>query len=352
MSASKSAEGGHVEAPASPIAAKKHAMTATWHKQDPSTWNFSQRLFIWFDILQQGATTPQPPVHPKTDKVPYYPIHKQWMWIIPRAIVPLAMQRIFMEVTGKTFHPVFAFFYYALAYKFFAIACIRVFNKMGQKYGFLDGDHPRDGVPDQYCSKVFWSLIGTVSIRPLFASFLFYDRNEKPTLSLWFPVQMFMYSIILDFWFYWYHRAMHEVPWLWKHHRLHHVTKHPNPLLSAFASDEQDWGDILIIPLLTWLVFPINFPTWFMAQQMIIYTESMGHSGVRVMFITPMTGYILKYFDMELCLEDHDLHHRNGWKHSFSYGKQTRAWDKIFGSTRDRIECKADNVNFNDAVRI
>lgn len=97
-----------------------------------------------------------------------------------------------------TFHPAFAFFYYAVAYKFFALSCVKVFNKMGQKYGYFDGSHPRDGVPDQYVSKVFWSMIGTISIRPLFAAFIFYNRNEKPNLSIWFPVQMFMYSVVLE----------------------------------------------------------------------------------------------------------------------------------------------------------
>jgi hypothetical protein len=100
-----------VASDASPqVSPKKHAMTATWHKDDPSTWDFIQRLIIRLDVLQQGANTPHPPVHAKTDKVPYYPEYKQWMWIIPRAIIPLAVHRAFMEVTGKTFHPAFAFF--------------------------------------------------------------------------------------------------------------------------------------------------------------------------------------------------------------------------------------------------
>ena len=174
---------------------------------------------------------------------------------------------------------------------------------MALRYGYFDGSHKRDGVPDLYSGKIFWSMIGTVTIRPLFATFLVYDREEKPTLSAWFPVQMFLYSAVLDFWFYWYHRGMHEVPWLWKFHRLHHVTKHPNPLLSAFADREQEWCDILVIPLLTWLVVRFDFATWFMAQQMIIWTEIFGHSGIRLYWQTPMTGYILRWFDMDLCLE-------------------------------------------------
>lgn len=92
-----------------PVARKPHTMTATWHKADPSTWTFFQRLLIRLDILQQGANTPAPPVHAKSDKVPHYPVYRQWMWILPRAVTSIAIHRLFMEVTGWTFHPVFAF---------------------------------------------------------------------------------------------------------------------------------------------------------------------------------------------------------------------------------------------------
>lgn len=180
----------------------------------------------------------------------------------------------------------------------------------------------------------------------MFACFIAYNRYELPSLSWWFPVQLFAYACILDFYFYWYHRAMHEVSWLWKYHRVHHLTRHPNPLLSAFADHEQEWCDILVVPLLTWLTYRVNFATWWMCTVYILYTEAMGHSGIRMYWQTPATGPVLRLFDADLCLEDHDLHHRQGWKVSANYGKQTRLWDKIFGSTRNRIECTEDNIEW------
>lgn len=97
------------DAPA-PISVKKHGMTATWHHDDPSTWSVFQKALIRQNLLQQQTNTPKPPVHEKTDKVPHYPVYKQWMWIIPRAIISISVHRLFMELTGKTFHPIFAFF--------------------------------------------------------------------------------------------------------------------------------------------------------------------------------------------------------------------------------------------------
>lgn len=53
-------------------------------------------------------------------------------------------------------------------------------------------------------------------------------------------------------------------------------------------------------------------------------------------------------FDMELVIEDHDLHYRNGWRRSHNYGKQTRLWDRLFGTTFPVLRVtkgKIENVN-------
>ncbi|KAK8148089.1 hypothetical protein G3M48_000431 [Beauveria asiatica] len=54
----------------------------------------------------------------------------------------------------------------------------------------------------------------------------------------WLAVHIGVYTLALDSFFYWYHRAMHDVPALWKLHRRHHLTKHPNALLTGYADDE------------------------------------------------------------------------------------------------------------------
>ncbi|RMZ86784.1 hypothetical protein DV736_g5990, partial [Chaetothyriales sp. CBS 134916] len=46
-------------------------------------------------------------------------------------------------------------------------------------------------------------------------------------------------------------------------------------------------------------------------------------------------------------IEDHDLHHRVGWKKSHNYGKQTRLWDRLFGTCTDRIECHYSNIDWS-----
>lgn len=51
--------------------------------------------------------------------------------------------------------------------------------------------------------------------------------------------------------------------------------------LGAYADAVQEWGDILIIPLLAYLVVPLNFSTWYLTTGYLLYTEA-GMSGFSV----------------------------------------------------------------------
>jgi sterol desaturase/sphingolipid hydroxylase (fatty acid hydroxylase superfamily) len=59
-------------------------------------------------------------------------------------------------------------------------------------------------------------------------------------------------------------------------------------------------------------------------------------------------NWLLELFDLEMVIEDHDLHHRYGWKQSFNHGKQSRLWDTIFGTCHDRIESVKENVDYSN----
>lgn len=184
-----------------PTIQSKNAMTSTWHHNDPSTWNFCQRALFRIGALQ-FIDFGDAPVFKDTDPIPYFPIWKQHLWVFPRAVLPLLGHALVVWSFGS-FHPLAAFVYYTLWMAYMGVATIKHLAFLTKRYGFLDGGKARDGIPDMYGGKVFWSLIGTISIRPMFALFLVYDRHEMPSLSLWLPVQMFMYATVLDFFFYW-----------------------------------------------------------------------------------------------------------------------------------------------------
>lgn len=89
---------------------------------------------------------------------------------------------------------------------------------------------------------------------------------------------------------------------------------------------------------------PLTFAEGYIAIVYLLYVEMLGHSGIRAYWPHPLLTPILKPFDMELAVEDHDLHHRGG-RGGQNYGKQTRIWDKLGNSIGQRVECTPDVVD-------
>lgn len=340
-----------------PKANPKDSMKSTW-RLDRRRWTLPHYLLNFLNILPQDLNR-EVPVHSKSDKVPYLPDWQMQRWVMVHAAIPLLLHHAYITYTGKNIGPIAAFFLYSYAFKFIAIREIGMLRELGHKYGYFDGDkQERDGVPDIGVTKVMLSLMSTSTFRPLMTVFLSYRTSQAPdTISwLWLPLEVALYGVVLDFWFYWYHRLMHDVPFLWRYHRTHHLTKHPNPLLTLYADTEQELFDIAGIPLMTYfslklIGLPMGFYDWWICHQFVVFAELAGHSGLRVHGTPPSTvTWLLKFFDAELTIEDHDLHHRKGWKKSHNYGKQTRLWDRIFGTCFERIEDSKDNVDYINTV--
>lgn len=340
-----------------PMRDPRDSMVSSW-RNDRSQWN----IYHWtIELLGLHLIDPdkEVPVFSKKDKIPAV---REWtlhLWIVLHALIPVALHYTYTVYTGKNLNFIGAFALYATAFKLIGVHEMHIMRRLGQTYGFLDGDkYPRDEIPDVGVGKVIQELVSTSTFRMIMSVYLTYNQNEAPdTLKwAWLPLEIGLYSISVDFWFYWYHRLMHSVGPLWQFHRRHHLTKHPNPLLSAYADHEQEFMDITGVPLLAYttlklLGLPMGFYEWWICYQYIAFSEFIGHSGLRVHGGAPSTvNWLLELFDAELVIEDHDLHHRYGWRKSHNYGKQTRLWDRIFGTCRDRIESAKDNVDYSNRV--
>lgn len=327
----------------------KDSMKSTW-RRDKSQWGL-EHYFLHFVNGFATELDKDVPVHPKTDKVPRLSDLSCHIYILLHAAWPMALQYAYTWYTGYGMNPIAAFFLYTLAFRLNVIHEVHIIRRLGHIVGFLDGDkHERDEVPDVGVGKTLASVLLTTGVRPLFTVFLAYRRSDPVTLSPWLPVELALYSVVLDFWFYIYHRSCHEIDGLWKFHRTHHLTKHPTALLSSYADAEQETLEIALIPLATYGVlklmgFPMTFHDWWICHEYLIFTEAFGHSGLRMRGTPPGTaGFFLRWFDAELVGEDHDMHHRNGWRKSHNYGKQTLLWDRIFGTAGERVECADSNL--------
>lgn len=339
----------------------KDSVKSTWALGDRSDWGINHYVIHAFNAypITPGVA---PPVHPKTAKVPYVVEWQSHLWVLVHAIVPLAIHQAWLYATSTdTLHPIAAFALYFAGFSWAVVRQVKCSRKAGHQIGFFDGDaHARDGIPDVGVDKVVAALWKTTGSRIALATYATYDATQSPAEILsnpkwwaWLWLQIGLYGIILDFWFYVYHRAMHDVGGLWKFHRTHHLTKHPNSLLSAYADHEQEFFDMVGIPFMTWCTFralglPLGFYDWWICHQYIAFTEVLGHSGLRAYGTPPSTlSWALRLFDTELAIEDHDLHHRKGWRKSHNYGKQTKLWDRVFGTCLDRIESRKENIDWD-----
>ena len=286
------------------------------------------RLIDWLNVHTVDLDKPVP-VHAKTEKIPYVAQWSQHLWVLVHAFIPIVVQQLWLSVSGRlTIGAWGIFLIYFNMYNIVAIREVHLLRHLGHKYGFLDGDaHARDGVPDTGAGKVVSSLFKVTGARIALAIYFTYDSDITPLDAVsnwqwwaWLTLEIGLYCLVLDFWFYWYHRAMHDVDFLWDFHRTHHTTKHPNPLLTAYADHEQEFFDIVIIPLLTFaslraMGLPFGFYEFWVCQQYVVFTELWGHSGIRLHLTPPNTfSWFLQKLDAEIVIEDHDLHHRKGWR--------------------------------------
>jgi len=336
----------------------KDSLKSTWRTADKWTWGRHQWTIHLLGINPTDINK-EVPVHQKTDKMPYLSHWETNKWVLAHALWPIAVHQLFVMVAGYNLNPLLAFIWYTIVFQINAVHELRAMRQLGMKYGFLDGDkHARDQVPDVSIDSIMRSLVSTATARPMMATFLAYRTSQSPSFSWLLPIEIGLYTLTLDFWFYWYHRVMHEVDSLWRYHRTHHLTKHPTPLLTLFADYEQEIFDIAIIPLMTYgtlklMGFPMGFYDWWMCHQYIVWTELWGHSGLRL-YVRPPTPIspFLAVTGTELCTEDHDLHHRMGWKQSHNYGKQTRFWDVLFGTSHPRIESIEGVIDWDTPAKL
>jgi sterol desaturase/sphingolipid hydroxylase (fatty acid hydroxylase superfamily) len=62
-------------------------------------------------------------------------------------------------------------------------------------------------------------------------------------------------AIVGDFFFYWFHRTLHKTPFLWQHHKMHHMDRE----LEALTFARQNWIEAFLSMLFIAIPFTILF---------------------------------------------------------------------------------------------
>ncbi len=148
----------------------------------------------------------------------------------------------------------------------------------------------------------------------------------RPT---WFssPISLGVDLLILDFWIYWLHRTYHEVPLMWRLHKLHHRDQH----LDTSSAVRFHFGEVALSAVFRTapiLVLAIPFSSVVVFEIVLLCGAIFHHSNLRLpvrferalsaIVITPSIHWI--------------HHHATKADTNSNYGAVFSVWDRLFHS--------------------
>lgn len=197
-----------------------------------------------------------------------------------------------------------------------------------------------------YFSGAFWSGISKLIVSALFIIGMVealepYGHDLWPTH--WNPIiQVFLFILIKDFFRYWFHRALHEIPALWRIHAAHHSVERLYWLNGIRAHPLEIVGQAIFYAIPLALVQP----TAEIALVAVILQLSIGifqHSNIDLKL--GWWEYIFSIGD------NHRYHHYpdKGIGDS-NYGGEFIVWDILFGTFHNpRDERPHDRIGIGTA---
>lgn len=148
----------------------------------------------------------------------------------------------------------------------------------------------------------------------------------RPTWLTGWPGLLFD-LVLLDFWIYWWHRANHTAPLLWRFHAVHHLDR----FLDTTTATRFHFGEVLLsagVRAVAIVVFDIPLLSVLTFEAVVLAASMFQHSNLRLpqrleralasVIITPSL---------------HWLHHHAIRRDTDStYGTFFSFWDRLFGS--------------------
>lgn len=145
--------------------------------------------------------------------------------------------------------------------------------------------------------------------------------------------------ILFDLWMYAWHRANHEIPFLWRFHRVHHS----DPAMDSTTALRFHPGEILFSTLVNRLILAalgMSLAMLAFYKSVMIAVILLHHSNVRV---PAAIDRALRLVIVSPTM--HRVHHsRRRIETDSNYGTVFSFWDRLFGSYRTRA--RYDDIRF------
>lgn len=191
------------------------------------------------------------------------------------------------------------------------------------------------------------ALLNAFGISLLFVPLWHGATSTEAGLLHRFPLPIWLHVLgallLLDCWTYWWHRANHEIPFLWRFHRMHHS----DPWMDVTTARRFHPGEILFSSMLRLpLIFLLGIYLW----ELLLYTAVMGlvvdfhHANI----VVPARGdRWLRGLIATPAM--HKVHHsRIQAETDSNYSSLLSVWDRLFGSFRLRPDLSAIRIGLDD----
>jgi sterol desaturase/sphingolipid hydroxylase (fatty acid hydroxylase superfamily) len=142
--------------------------------------------------------------------------------------------------------------------------------------------------------------------------------------------------VILDFWIYWWHRANHRLPFLWRFHAVHHLDE----TLDATSALRFHFGEVALSALVRAIVIfllAVPLASVVVFETLIAVITIFHHSNLR---LPPGLEKALSWFVVTPSI--HWVHHHAERADTdSSYATILSVWDRLFGSRSQTVRTAA-----------
>lgn len=150
------------------------------------------------------------------------------------------------------------------------------------------------------------------------------------------PLQLTLAFLVLDAWTYWWHRANHRVPLLWRFHRTHHS----DPWMDVSTATRFHVGEIAIssaVRLPVILAAGIPLAVIVVYDFTLLLATQFHHANLG---LPSRLDQLLRYTVVSPNM--HKVHHsRERVETDSNYSSVLSVWDRLFGTYRQREDYHA-----------
>jgi sterol desaturase/sphingolipid hydroxylase (fatty acid hydroxylase superfamily) len=166
--------------------------------------------------------------------------------------------------------------------------------------------------------------------------------NIDPIIDLsqtnWYGLELFVALFVFDFFYYWFHRLQHTIPFLWQFHEFHHAIEDLNAANSAHHWSEEFWRIFFVS-------IPMSLLVMGSTNQYLLISGFIAFWGIYIH--TDARSVAMPYIARFVVADNvyHHAHHGLEEKyHNKNYAAFFPFWDILFRSVIIEDEQDLPNV--------